>query len=108
MRASWHVTAALLAQTLSAASAHAGEVVKVSISDPVFNPAEITVRVGDTIEWANADFIDHTATAKSGEWDVLIPAGKSARVQLIRAGSVTYYCRFHPGMTGTIFAADPR
>jgi plastocyanin len=33
--------------------------------DLVFNPADITVRVGDTIEWANADFIDHTATAIS-------------------------------------------
>ena len=81
-----------------------------AVSDLAFAPSEITVRVGDIVEWANADFVDHTATAKSGDWDVLIPAGKSGRVELSRAGTVLYYCRFHPGMTGTIHvvAADLR
>ena len=91
-----------LLQGLSAAGAPAGEVVKVSIGDLAFAPAELTVHVGDTIEWDNADFVDHTATAKDGDWDVAIAAGKTGRVELHRAGTIAYYCRFHPNMTGTI------
>lgn len=100
----------MLLQAVCVSVALAGEVVKVDISDLAFAPAEITIHVGDTVEWVNGDFIDHTATANSGDWDVLIPAGKSGRVELRRAGTVVYYCRFHPGMTGTIHivAADPR
>lgn len=91
-----------LLQTMCGASALGGEVVKVDISDLAFVPAEITARVGDTIQWVNGDFIDHTATAKSGDWDITIPAGKSGQVQLNREATIEYFCRFHPGMTGTI------
>ena len=91
-----------LLESLSAAGATAGEVVKVSIGDLTFAPAELTVHVGDTVEWDNADFVDHTATAKDGDWDVAIAAGKTGRVELNRTGTIAYYCRFHPNMTGTI------
>jgi plastocyanin len=86
----------------SAAWALAGETVQVKISDLAFSPVEVTARVGDTIQWVNGDFVDHTATAKDGEWDVMIAAGKQAEQQLSRAGTINYYCRFHPGMTGKI------
>lgn len=110
MRAFLQVLSAVLMQALAAASTHAGEVVRVEISDLVFTPADITLRAGDSVEWVNADFVDHTATAKGGEWDLLVPAGKSARVELSRAGTIAYYCRFHPAMTGTIHVvgADQR
>lgn len=86
----------------SVASALAGETVQVKISDLAFSPVEITARVGDTIQWLNEDFVDHTATAKSGEWDVSIVAGKQAEQQLTRVGTIEYFCRFHPAMTGKI------
>jgi len=86
----------------STAWALAGETVQVKINDLAFSPTEITARVGDTIQWANGDFVDHTATAKGGEWDVMIVAGKQAELKLTRAGTIDYYCRFHPGMTGKI------
>ncbi|HEY8276084.1 MAG TPA: plastocyanin/azurin family copper-binding protein [Methyloceanibacter sp.] len=91
-----------LVQTICAAPALAGEVIKVNISDLAFAPAEITARVGDSIEWTNGDFVDHTATAKSRDWDITIPAGKSAQVQLNKEATIEYFCRFHPAMTGTI------
>ena len=70
-------TAILTAFEISSAGlAFAGEVVQVKISDLAFTPAAITLRIGDTVEWVNGDFIDHTATAKTGEWDVMISAGK--------------------------------
>lgn len=93
--------AGLLCVLLVSPSA-AGEVVRVTINDLAFSPAEVRAKVGDTIEWVNGDFVDHTATAKDGTWDVAIAAGKSAQLPLSRAGTFAYYCKVHPGMTGTI------
>ena len=84
------------------ATTFASEVVKVSIGDLAFKPADVTVHVGDRVEWVNGDFVDHTATATSGDWDMEIPAGASAAVELTKAGTIDYFCRFHPNMTGTI------
>jgi plastocyanin len=58
--------------------------------------------LGDTVEWSNGDFVDHTATDKGGAWDVAIPADKSAQLKLTSPGTFAYYCKVHPGMTGTI------
>jgi plastocyanin len=88
------------------ATASAGEVAKISIGDLAFQPADITAHVGDEVEWINGDFVDHTATATSGVWDVEIPAGASARVKLTKAGTIDYFCRFHPAMKGTIHILD--
>jgi plastocyanin len=93
--------AGLMCVLLAAPSA-AGEVVRVAINDLAFSPAEVTAKVGDTIEWVNGDFVDHTATDKAGAWDVAIAAGKSAQLPLTTAGTFAYYCKVHPGMTGTI------
>ena len=74
----------------------------VVIDNFTFSPAEITVKAGDTVEWVNNDFVDHTATATSGEWDVMIVAGQSARQEMTKPGTIKYFCRAHPDMTGTI------
>ena len=93
---------ALVALGLFAPSVTAGEVVRITIHDLVFSPAEVSAKVGDTIEWVNSDFVDHTATAKGGAWDVAVATGKSAQFKLERPGTVAYYCKIHPAMTGTI------
>lgn len=84
----------------------AAGVVRVTINNMAFVPSAIEAKIGDTIEWVNADFLDHTATAKAGEWDISIAAGKSAQLRLTKAGSFDYYCRVHPNMTGTIRVLD--
>ena len=86
----------------SAAPVLAGEVVKVNIADLAYLPADLTVHVGDTIEWVNGDFVDHTATASGAEWDIAVLAKKTARFELKRAGTFDYICRYHPNMTGKI------
>lgn len=80
----------------------AGEVVKVKINDLVFVPAEITIHVGDSVEWVNDDFIDHTATATDNSWDVMLEVGKTGRHEFTQPGTVAYFCRVHPDMTGTV------
>lgn len=86
----------------SATPALAGDHVKVDIASLEFSPSVVTARVGDTVEWVNKDIVDHTATARNGDFDVTAPMGKSARLRLKRPGKVVYYCRFHPNMIGTL------
>ena len=91
--------AAVLAGT-GTGRAHNGKV-HVTIDKLAFVPAEIQVKVGETIEWTNKDHIVHTATVKGG-WEIMIPPGQVA-TRIVEAGdSVDYYCRFHPNMTGKI------
>ena len=73
----------------------------VTIEKLVFSPVDIKAKVGDTIEWVNKDVLAHTATVKGG-WDVMIPPKKSASLVLKEAGTVEYYCRFHPNMKGHV------
>src|SRR5947209_18983711 len=80
----------------------AAETIRVNVDKLAFTPAEISARIGDTIEWVNADFLAHTATARSKEWDVMIAPNKTGRLTLKRPGEIEYYCRFHPTMTGRI------
>jgi plastocyanin len=78
--------------------------VSVTIKGMKFTPADVTVHVGDIIEWTNADPFTHTATAKNGGWDVSLPPGKTGSVAVDKAGTVDYFCRFHPNMTGKVVA----
>jgi plastocyanin len=93
--------AALVCLMLAAQPAVA-ETVQIKINDLVFSPTDVTAKVGDRVEWTNGDFVDHTATDKAGAWDVAIPAGKTAQLKLTSPGTFAYYCKVHPGMTGTI------
>jgi plastocyanin len=90
-----------LGLVLAATTARA-EVIQIKMEKLGFIPAQVTAHVGDTIEWVNADFVAHTATARDGAWDVLIPVNATRSVVLKAAGQVDYYCKFHPNMTGQI------
>ncbi len=51
------------------------------------------------------DFVAHTATARNGAWDVMIPANATKSVVLKTEGTVDFYCKFHPNMTGQVSVA---
>jgi plastocyanin len=53
----------------------AGEIVEVDMSSLAFSPAHITIRRGESVKWVNKDFIDHTATGREGNFDLVVPAG---------------------------------
>lgn len=76
--------------------------IAITVSDLAFEPAVVEARVGDVIEWRNADFVGHTATDRSGRWDVALPEGKSGSIPVTRPGVMSYFCRFHPQMTGIV------
>ena len=83
-------------------TAPAGRVFQIAIERATFEDAPSGIKAGDTIEWVNKDPFDHTSTARSGLWDVVIPAGKKARVVVKKTGTFEYYCKLHPNMAGTI------
>ena len=70
-----------------------------------FVPPRIVVAVGDTLSWANADIVPHTATATEGAWDSGTIAAKGRGAVVIRApGRFDYQCTLHPSMKGIVVA----
>jgi plastocyanin len=84
------------------------ETIRIEVKSLAFSPAQVTAHVGDTIEWANADFVAHTATARNKDWDVQLPPNKTGRITLKKAGTVEYFCRFHPNMTATVAVEEAK
>ncbi len=78
---------------------------QITMENLVISPAETSAKVGDTIEWINKDIFVHTATARNGDWDVTMPPKQTVTLVLKKAGTVDYYCRFHPNMKATLSVA---
>jgi plastocyanin len=79
--------------------------IQIVMENLVITPAEASAKVGDTIEWINKDVLAHTATARNGDFDVMLPAKQTAMFVLKKPGTVDYYCRFHPNMKATLAVA---
>ena len=79
--------------------------IQITMENLVITPAEVSAKVGDTIEWINKDVFVHTATARNGDFDVTIPPKKTVTSVLKKAGSIEYYCRYHPNMKATLTVA---
>ena len=75
----------------------------VTIENFAFDPADLTVSVGDTVTWSNKDSAAHTATADGGSFDTgTIAAGSSKSVTFSKAGTFTYHCKIHASMTARV------
>ena len=81
--------------------AHAATI-EITMENLVISPAEVSAKVGDTISWINKDVFALTATAKNGDFDVTLAPKASATSVLKKAGTVEYYCRYHPNMKATL------
>jgi plastocyanin len=85
-------------------SAHAATI-QITMENLVVSPLEATAKVGDTLELINKDILAHTATARNGDFDVAMPPKKTVTYVLKKAGTVEYYCRFHPNMKAVLNVA---
>jgi plastocyanin len=74
-----------------------------SIVNFAFEPADLAVKVGDTVVWTNNGSAPHTTTSDAGVWDsgTLSPGGTST-FTFTAAGTFQYRCNIHPAMRGTI------
>jgi plastocyanin len=96
-----YLVAAVLALGAMDVPAHAATI-QITMENLVIAPAEASAKVGDTIEWINQDVFAHTATARNGDFDVTIAPKKTVTLVLQKAGTVDYYCRFHPNMKAVL------
>jgi plastocyanin len=75
----------------------------VTIRDFQFTPANITIKVGDTVTWTNDGPSVHTVTADDGSFDSGdLSVGKTFSHRFQTAGSFGYHCSIHPFMTATV------
>jgi plastocyanin len=95
------VAALMVGASVSAQAA----TIQISMEKLEIAPAEASAKVGDTIEWINKDVLAHTATARDGDFDVMLQPKKSATFVLKKAGTIDYYCRFHPNMKARLIVA---
>jgi plastocyanin len=99
----------VLSSPTSSAFADAGEpqVHKITIKNFAFGPSQITVNTGDTIEWINEDFAPHTATANDSSFNTKrLKGGEAGRIVASSPGTITYTCKYHANMKGTIVVLD--
>ena len=97
----WSAIATAVVLVAMVVPAHAATI-QITMENLVISPVEVSVKVGDTVEWINKDVFAHTATAKNGDFDVTLPPKKSATSVLKKAGTIDYYCRYHPNMKATL------
>jgi plastocyanin len=102
VRTRFIVTALMLGAM--AIPAHAATI-QVVMENLVVSPAEVSAKVGDTVEWINKDIFAHTATARNGDFDVTMPPKKTVTSVLNKAGTVEYFCRYHPNMKAVLTIA---
>ncbi len=75
----------------------------IDIADFEYDPETVAVEAGTEVTWTNSDDAAHTATADDGSFDTGdLDRGDSKSVTFDKAGSFTYYCRFHPFMKATV------
>ena len=74
-----------------------------------YDPQDITVSTGSTVQWFNEDETIHTVTSGSpdegstGVFDSsIIDAGSSFEYTFNSVGEFDYYCIVHPWMTGSV------
>jgi plastocyanin len=77
---------------------------EVSMEGIKFNPAQVTVKSGDTVTWTNNDTVGHDVTGdsfKSGDAGGLAN-GDTFEFTFDKAGTFDYVCTVHPGMEGSV------
>jgi len=86
---------------LGASPLHAQDI-KVTIDNFTFTPAELTVKVGDTVTWTNHDDIPHTVVSAGKFRSKALDSNDSFTFTFATAGDYKYFCSLHPHMTGLI------
>lgn len=76
----------------------------ITMKEYKFDPAEITVKAGATIEIINKDSVEHNLVDdKNGINSGDIKGGATGSVKAPeKAGTYPYVCTYHAGMTGTL------
>lgn len=90
---------------------HGGAAVPASadvvIGDNFFRPSSLSVPLGTTVTWRYDGAGAHDVVALDGAFQSAeLRGGDAFRHTFDRAGTSTYYCSYHEGMTATITVTD--
>ncbi|WP_316194563.1 cupredoxin family copper-binding protein [Bradyrhizobium sp. SZCCHNRI3052] len=94
--------AGLAAVLLVCATPLRAETIKVTIDNFTFTPAEVMVKVGDTVTWTNHDDIPHTVVSAGKYRSKTLDTDDSFSFTFAAAGDYKYFCSLHPHMTGLV------
>ncbi|HVV13580.1 cupredoxin family copper-binding protein [Amycolatopsis sp.] len=89
--------------------AETAKTVQVAIKNYAYDPAALTVAVGDTVTWTNDDTAPHTVTVSDGPVKFNSPnlqQGQTFTYTFTQAGTYSYYCAVHPDMKATVTVTD--
>lgn len=89
------------ATTTTTTSSTAVAAQTITLQDFTFSPKAVTVKVGDSVTWTNADSASHTVTSEAFDSGTLA-TGQSFSYTFDKAGTFDFHCSIHPTMTGTI------
>ena len=75
----------------------------VNMKNTAFVPADLTIKVGQTVAWVNQDSTQHDVVANDGSFkSPLLDTNQVFTFTFTKAGSFPYYCAVHPQMQGTV------
>lgn len=87
----------------------------VTMVDTAFEPRQLTIEPGDTVEWVNEDGFAHDVTAtqfheSAEDWDFAgdVAGGERTSHTFESAGAYEYYCTIHgkDSMCGVVLVGD--
>lgn len=79
------------------------DVTVINMVDNSFSPGTVTVPTGRLVRWVNTGGTFHNSTGPGGAWSSGdVAPGSSFERQFNTAGTFTYTCTLHPGMSGTV------
>lgn len=62
------------------------------------------LKVGDKVVFVNKDMFRHTVTASNNSYNLDLMPGARGSVTINSAGHSSFYCKYHPGMRGSMTA----
>jgi plastocyanin len=83
--------------------------VTVKIHNFKFEPANLAIAVGKTVQFINLDEEPHTATATEGAFDSkALDTHQTWNYTATKPGTYPYICSIHPFMKGTLTVTPPK
>lgn len=77
--------------------------VKVTIRNFKFEPANLAIAVGKTVQFVNVDEEPHTATSTDGDFNSkALDTNQTWNYTATKPGTYPYICAVHPFMKGTL------
>jgi plastocyanin len=80
---------------------------QVDMTDNLYTPIDLQIRVGQTVTWRNVDSKAHDVRSRVEDWAPLVAGpGDAVHIPFFKAGRYEYFCTYHPEMAGTITVTD--